>query len=103
MASLWGDKFIRIISPPRLVPLAFGKGLSLKAILSVTGTFDVEKFNRGFEEDTRKFLSEQETEKKELDDPAQAFESETIGEQTSPISLGRCPSNSSLLRNGLVL
>ena len=46
----------------RLAPLAFSTGLSLTEILAVTGTFDVEQFNKGFEEDTKRLMDEQERE-----------------------------------------
>ena len=71
----------------RLAPLAFSKGLSLTEILSVTGTFDVEQFNKGFEEDTLRFLSEQERERKHIEDLREAFEQEDELEDIPPLPL----------------
>ena len=71
----------------RLAPLAFSKGLSLTEILSVTGTFDVEQFNKGFEEDTLRLLSEQELERKHIEDLREAFEQEEEVEDVPPTPL----------------
>ena len=53
--------------------------MSLTEILSVTGTFDVEQFNKGFEEDTIRLLEEQERERKHIQDLREAFEQEEGG------------------------
>ena len=50
--------------------------MSLTEILSVTGTFDVEQFNKKFEEDTMRLLEEQERERKHIEDLREAFEQE---------------------------
>ena len=71
----------------RLAPLAFSKGLSLTEILAVTGTFDVEQFNKGFEEDTKRLLDEQEREWKHIEDLREAFEQEELMEDIPPIPL----------------
>ena len=61
--------------------------MSLTDILSVTGTFDVERFNKGFEEDTLRLLEEQERERKHIENLREAFEQEEEVEDVPPIPL----------------